>query len=117
MVVQSHISHCRKHFFSQWQQEGETLLELSLVLLSLSEKVKSQSPHVISNADIVVRDQFVECVSDNALRQELKQLIRCQPAVTLLEVRGEAIWWEREGMPGGASGRSQSVPLVSGFQY
>lgn len=60
------------------------MLKLSLALLSLSEKVKSQSPHVISNADIVMRDQFVECVSDNALRQELKQLIRCQPTVTLL---------------------------------
>lgn len=104
-------------FFSRRQQEGETLLEFSLALLSLFEKVKRQSPHAISNGDIVVRDQFVECVSDNALRRELKQLIRRQPTVTLLEVRGEAIRWEREGMPGGARGRSQSVPLVSGFQY
>lgn len=104
-------------FFSRRQQEGETLLEFSLALLSLFEKVTSQSPHAISNADIVVRDQFVECVSDNALRRELKQLIRRQPTVTLLDVRGEAIRWEREGMPGGARGRSQSVPLVSGFQY
>lgn len=54
-------------FFSRWQQEGETLLEFSLALLSVFEKVKSHSPHVISNGDIVVRDQFVECVSNNAL--------------------------------------------------
>lgn len=104
-------------FFSRRQHEGETLLEFSLALLSLFERVKSQSPHVISNGDIVVRDQFVECVSDNALRRELKQLIRREPTVTLLEVRGEAIRWEREGMPGGARGRTQSVPLIGGFQF
>ncbi len=104
-------------FFSRRQQEGETLLEFSLALLSLHEKVKSQSPYVISNGDVIVRDQFVECVSDNALRRELKQLIRRQPTVTLLGVRGEAIRWEREGMPGGTRGRSQSVPSVSGIQY
>ncbi len=104
-------------FFSQRQQEGETLLEFSLALLSLFEKVKSQSPHVISNGDVTVRDQFVECVSYNALHRELKQLIRRQPTVTLLGVRGEAIRWEREGMPGGIRGRSQSVPSLSGIQY
>lgn len=104
-------------FFSRRHREGETLLEFSLVLLSLFEKVKSQSPCEVLNGDLIVRDQFVECVSDNALRRELKQLIRRQPTVTLLEVRREAIRWEREGLPGGVRGRSQSVPLVSGIQY
>lgn len=104
-------------FFSRRQQEGETLLEFSLVLMSLLEKVKDRSPHAITNADVVVRDQFVEYVSDNALRRELKQLIRRQPTMTLLEVRGEAIRWEREGMPGGVRGRSHSVPLLGGIQY
>lgn len=104
-------------FFSRRQQEGETLLEFSLGLMSLLNKVKGQAPHAIPNADIVVRDQFVEYVSDSTLRRELKQFIRRQPTATLLEARGEAIRWEREGMPGGARGRSQSVPLVSGIQY
>lgn len=104
-------------FFSRRQHEGETLLEFSLGLMSLLDKVKSQAPHAIPNSDIVVRDQFVEYVSDSALRRELKQLIRQKPTATLLDIRGEAIRWEREGMPGGARGRSQSVPLVSGIQY
>lgn len=108
---------CKKCFFSRRQQEGETLLEFSLALLSLLEKVKNQAPHAIPNADIVLRDQFVECVGDSALRRELKQFVRRQPTATLLEVRGEAIRWEREGTLGGVRGRSQSVPLVNGIQY
>lgn len=104
-------------FYSLRQLEGETLQEFSLVLLGFFDKLKQQSPHVISNADVIVRDQFIEGVLDNALRRELKQLVRRQPAATLLEARGEAIRWEREGMPGSARGRSQSVPLVHGIQY
>lgn len=69
------------------------------------------------NADILLRDQFVEHVSDGALRRELKQLVHRQPTAMLLDVRSEAMRWEREGMPGGARGRSQSVPSAYGIQY
>lgn len=65
-------------FCSLRQQEGETLLEFSLGLMSLLEKVKCHALHAIPNVDIIVRDEFVEYVSDmcpSALHQELKQLI------------------------------------------
>ena len=39
------------------------------------------------------------------------------PEATLLEVRSEAIRWEREGMPGGVRGRSHSVSSAAGFQF
>lgn len=104
-------------FFSRRQQEGETLLEFSLALMGLLEQVKQRSPDVMPNAEVLLRDQFVENVLDSALRRELKQLVRRQPTVTLLDVRGEAIRWEREGTPGGARGRSHSVPSAHGFQY
>ncbi|KAL0153780.1 hypothetical protein M9458_050896, partial [Cirrhinus mrigala] len=78
---------------------------------------KNQSPHGIPNGEILLRDQFVEYVNDCALRRELKQLVRRQPTVTLFDVRSEALRWEREGMPGGVRGRSQSVPSAYGIQY
>lgn len=54
---------------------------------------------------------------DSAVRRELQQLVRRQPTATLLEVRAEAIRWEREGLPGGARERSHSLPAVYGLQY
>ncbi|KAI7795348.1 hypothetical protein IRJ41_016578, partial [Triplophysa rosa] len=113
---QSYIA-LQEAFFSRRQQEGETLLEFSLALMGLLEKVKQQSPSVMSNAEVLLRDQFVEHVLDGTLQRELKQLVRRQPTATLLDVRSEAIRWEREGMPGGARGRSHSVPVAHGFQY
>ncbi|XP_051757206.1 uncharacterized protein LOC127516505 [Ctenopharyngodon idella] len=107
---QSYVA-LQEAFFSRRQQDGESLLEFSLALMTLLERVKQQLPNAIPNAEIVLHDQFVEYVADGALRWELKQLVRRQPASTLLEMRGEAIRWEREGMPGSVRGRSQSVSM------
>lgn len=113
---QSYVA-LQEAFFSRRQHEGETLLEFSLALMGLLEKVKQRSPNGLPNADPLLRDQFVEHVRESNLRRELKQLVRRQPNSTLLEVRSEAIRWELEGTPGGARGRSHSVPSVQGFQY
>lgn len=103
-------------FFSRRQHDGETLQEFSLALMSLMSAVKQNAPTDVPNADVLLRDQFIENVIDGSLRRELKQLVRRQPTVLLLDVRAEAIRWEREGMPGGARGRSHSVPSVTGLQ-
>lgn len=105
-------------FFSRQQKEGETLQEFSLALMSLMASVKKQrAPSDMPNAEMLLHNQFIEYVIDGSLRRELKQLVRRQPAISLLEVRAEAIRWEREGSPRGARGRSHSVPSVMGLQY
>lgn len=104
-------------FFARTQQQGETLQEFSLALMALMEQVKQRAPDGLLNSAVLLRDQFVEHVLDGALRRELKQLVRRQPYVTLIEVRAEAIRWEREGLPGGVRERSHSLPAVYGLQY
>lgn len=104
-------------FFSRRQQEGESLLEYSLALMSLMSKVKASAPADLVNSEILLRDQFVEQVLDGSLRRDLKQYVRRTPAATLLDVRGEAIRWEREGLPAVMRGRSNSVPSAFGIQY
>ncbi len=103
-------------FFSRRQQDGETLQEFSLALMSLMSAVKQNAPNGMPNADVLLRDQFIENVVDGSLRRELKQLVRRQPTVSLLDTRAEAIRWEREGLPGGVRGRSHSVPSAMGLQ-
>lgn len=113
---QSHVA-LQEAFFSRRQLDGEGLLEFSFALLALMEKVKQRFPGAVLNAPVLLRDQFVEHVANEALRRELKQLVRRQPNSTLLDTRSKAIRWEQEGMPGGARARSQSVPVPYGIQY
>ncbi|XP_072293407.1 uncharacterized protein [Eucyclogobius newberryi] len=56
-------------------------------------------------------------VLDGALRRDLKQYVRQSPGATLIDVRGEAIRWEREGLTVAMRGRSNSVPSACGIQY
>jgi len=58
-------------FFSRRQQEGETLHEFSLTLMSLMEKVKQCAPTDMSDTGALLRDQFVEHVLNSSLSHEL----------------------------------------------
>lgn len=107
----------QEDFFSRKQQEGETLQEFSHALLCLMDKVLKKAPNGLVNEKVLLRDQFVEYVSDCSLSRELKQFVRAHPTTTLIDVCSEAIRWEREGMSGGGRGRSYSVPSAIGFQH
>ncbi|XP_042071311.1 uncharacterized protein LOC121812643 [Haplochromis burtoni] len=113
--AQSYVT-LQQAFFSRRQREGETLQEFSLALMALMEQVKQSAPDGMRNAEVLLRDQFVEHVVDSGLRRELKQYVRRVPTATLLEVRGEAIRWEREGFSGGVRDRGYSQPSAYGFQ-
>lgn len=82
--AQSYVT-LQQAFFSRRQREGETL-QFSLALMALMEQVKQSAPDGMRNAEVLLRDQFVEHVVDSALRRELKQYVRCVPTATLFEV-------------------------------
>lgn len=89
----------QEDFFSRRQLEGESLQEYSHALYCLMEKVIASAPNRMTNSAVLLRDQFVENVCDSDLRRELKRLVRGNPELSLLDVRTEAIRWEREGSP------------------
>lgn len=91
----------QQDFFSRKQLEGESLQEFSHVLYCIMEKVVESSPARVSNSGLLLRDHFVEHVNNSDLRRELKRLVRRNTDLTLLDVRAEAIRWEREGGPAG----------------
>ena len=80
-------------------------------------QVERQAPDGMPNADVLLRDQFIEHVLDSSLCRELKQLVHRQPTITLLGLCSEAIRLEREGLPGGSRGRNSSVPTSYCLQY
>ncbi|KAI3352779.1 hypothetical protein L3Q82_019358 [Scortum barcoo] len=56
-------------FFSRHQLEGETLQEFSLALMALMDRVKQCAPDGVPNADVLLRDQFIEHVYDSSSSQ------------------------------------------------
>lgn len=103
----------QEDFFSRRQLEGESLQEYSHSLYCLMERVVANAPNRIPNSAILLRDQFVENVNDSDLRRELKRLVRNSPELSLLDVRAEAIRWEREGRPANSSKHRLSSPFCA----
>lgn len=106
----------QQSFFSRKQLEGESLQEFSHALYCLMEKIERCAPDGMPNAATLLRDQFVEHVGDSDLRRELKRVVRQHPGYSLLQIRAEAIRWEREGRPDEPRGRSYSLPALCAFQ-
>ena len=107
--AQSYVA-LQEQFFSRKQLDGESLLEYSHALFALMEKVVKNAPNTMPNSEILLRDQFIENVNDCTLRRELRQVVRRHPEYSLLDVRGEAIRWEREGRPNDMWARGYSRP-------
>lgn len=91
--------------------------EFSHALLCLMDKIKQTSPDPVYQADVLLRDQFIERVIDVDLHRELKRLVRQTPGLSMLEVQAAAIQREHEGRPSGFTrGRSYSVPSLCAMQ-
>lgn len=108
---ESYVS-LQEAFFSRRQGEGESLQEYSHALFRLMDRVVTSAPDRVPNSSVLLRDQFVENVLDPSLRRTLKQSVRANPVMTLLEARNEALTWEREGRVNEGRPRSYSVPSL-----
>lgn len=98
MEVLNHVYWQQKNF-DRKQRDSESLYEFSHALMALMDKVKQCKVDSMFNVDIVLRDQFCENVRDPMLRRELKRFVRGNEALSLLDVRREAIRWVEEGQP------------------
>lgn len=86
-------------FYARQQSEGEELRDYSHALSQLLNAALQQSPSIVADAQLVLRDQFIEGVRDPTLRRELRRLVREKPGLNLFEIREEAIMWTSEDHP------------------
>lgn len=97
---QSYVA-AQLQFFQRTQLEGESLRDFSHALKSLMDAVICKTPGGIPNADMLLRDQFIEHVLDDMLRRELKQRVLQEPNVTFVDLRGAALRWAEASRQGG----------------
>lgn len=82
-----------KQFYDRKQQDGESLRHFSHALMALMDFVLDSAPDAVPNPQTVLRDQFVEHVKDGMLRRHLKDVVRRDPTISLIDIREEAIKW------------------------
>lgn len=91
-----------KQFYDRKQQHGESLRQFSHALMALMDSVLETAADSVPNPQTVLRDQFVEHVRDGLLRRHLKDAVRRDPRISLIDIREEAIKWS-ESIDGDAT--------------
>lgn len=84
-------------FYNRKQAEGEKLSDYSHALSHLLNSAVKQSPGLVPNEKILLRDQFIEGLQDALLKRELRKLVREKSDLDIKGVRKEAELWAMEG--------------------
>ena len=75
-------------FYNRRQADGEDLRDYSHALSQLLSSVMKQNTDAIANEVTVLRDQFIEGLGDDALRRELRKMVRDKPGSCLFRCEG-----------------------------
>ena len=94
-------------FHSKRQTDGEGLLRYSNNLEQLYRRINQRCPNTLSSS--ALRDRLVNGIRKEELRREMLKWVRQTPEATFLQVRAEALHWER-GLPTGSGLRRSPTP-------
>lgn len=61
--------------------------------------LSNSPPDAVADAQLALRDQFIDGVRNPSLHRELRRLVREKPRSSFFEVREEAIMWAMEDRP------------------
>lgn len=105
----------RSRFFQCHQGSEEALGEYQLRLREVHARWRAREPGDAGLDDAMLRDQFLLGLRRGPVKQELQRQVRCQPALTFLEVGREARGLELEQRGDEGAAYSVSRPSSSRF--
>lgn len=83
------LANLRSQFFTRKQRTDENVRQFALGLQELSNRLTVRGDSTTSGN--VLRDQFISGLLDNALRRELRNMVRTTSTLTFAEIKREAI--------------------------
>lgn len=96
--TQSYVA-AQLQLFQRTQREGESLRDYSHALKTLMDIALRKTPGGIPNSDVILRDQFIEHISEDTLRRELKQHVLQTPTISFIDLRAVALRWAEASRP------------------
>lgn len=83
------LANLRSQFFTRKQRTDENVRQFALGLQELSNRLTVRGDSTTSGN--VLRDQFISGLLDNALRRELRNMVRTTSTLTFADIKREAI--------------------------
>lgn len=91
--VPDSMSRLQEQFFKRNQSETEGILEYSLALMRLLDKIEKRDSSTTSQHDKFLKGKFTEGVREESLRRELRGINIEKPDLAFWELRDRAIKW------------------------
>jgi len=85
-----------RNFYDYRQQPSQSLREYSHELWKRFRSISRMDDTFQGRMDAIMCRQYVENVSDESLRRELRRNLRAMPKLTFLQLREEAVLWMDE---------------------
>ena len=87
------LPHLQQLFYSYQQKEKESLLDCSLELLTIYNRICQLDPTFETGRDRALKSRLAEAVRDESLKRELRRLSTEATALSLFDMRDRAIHW------------------------
>lgn len=105
------VAHIQQLFYQRDQKKDESLQDYSLQLLKLVDRLIKKGSGVIGDKNLMLKERFIDGVSDFQLRREMRRFSRDHPDCSFHAFRQEILRWTEDGTT-----RKASVVTSSGIE-
>lgn len=109
--VPDSVTRLQELFFRRNQRDGEGILDYSLALMRLLDKVVKKDSSCIAQQDRFLKGKFTEGVKEESLRRHLRTVNSEKPELAFWELRDKAIKWIGEDVSSVPSNASKKKTL------
>ena len=103
----------QERLFQYRQSPGETVVDCSLKLVEIYNKVAEKDPAYESRRDQTLKERLAASVADQSLSREIRRLIQDAPGLNFFELRNRAVEWAGGDKPKeGGSASSQEMTMA-----
>ena len=87
------VGQLHQQFYQRCQKSNESLQTYSLVLMKLMDRIAKKDKKVLGDKDLMLKERFIDCVSDSLLRREMKRFSFEHKDLNFIDFRQMILKW------------------------
>ena len=87
------VDQLHQRFYQRCQKSNESLQTYSLVLMKLMDRIAKKDKKVLGDKDLMLKERFIDCVSDSLLRREMKRFSFEHKDLNFIDFRQMILKW------------------------
>ena len=90
------VGQLQQRFYQRCQKPNESLQTYSLILMKLMDRITKKDKKVLGDRDLILKERFVDGVSDPLLRREMKRFSFEHKGLNFIDFRQMILKWTED---------------------